>query len=79
MTASISEDFAGALTEGPVSTIRTRAAANARFLRALARTARVDGLPQSELRSANARNAARRVLEHARRLSSVLPVTMDGV
>ena len=79
MTASISEDFAGARVEGPVSTIRTRAAADARFLRALARTARIDGLPHSELRATNARKAARTVLDHARRMSSVVPAAIGGI
>lgn len=79
MTAPISDELTGAVINGPVAAIRARAAADARFLRALARTARVDGLPRPELRAVNARNAAWRVLDHARRMSSVVPAVTDGV
>ncbi|MCE4222374.1 hypothetical protein HCU64_01300 [Methylobacterium sp. C25] len=79
MTAPLSDELAGALISAPVATIRARAAADARFLRALARTALADGLPRPELRALNARNAARRVLDHARRMSSVIPAAADGV
>ncbi|GEP11582.1 hypothetical protein [Methylobacterium gnaphalii] len=79
MTTSISEHFAGARFGGPVSAIRARAAADARFLRALARSARVDGLPHSELRATNARIAARNVLDHARRMSSLIPAAIGGI
>lgn len=64
---------ASAPASEPVAAIRIRAAADARQLRALARAALRDGMPKSDLRSANARAAARRVVEHARRLSSLRP------
>ncbi|GJE53610.1 MULTISPECIES: hypothetical protein [Methylobacterium] len=57
----------------PVAAIRVRAAGDARQLRALARAAQRDGMPKADLRSATALAAARRVVEHARRLSSLRP------
>lgn len=50
----------------PIAKLRLRAAADARFLLSLARAARADGLPKSELRAANALSAARKVVNHAR-------------
>lgn len=78
MTAYAFEESALARIHDPVAIVRARAAADARHLRALARTARIDGLPKAELRSANARAAARRVLDHARRVSSLRALPCDG-
>ncbi len=69
MNASIAELEVQAFRLDPVADIRLRAAADARFLLALARKARRDGLPNSELRATNAKAAARKVVEHARRSS----------
>ncbi|MEA1834395.1 hypothetical protein U8607_20080 [Methylobacterium durans] len=53
----------------PRALARARAIADACRFRALARSALRDGAPMAELRSSNARAAARRLLAHARTLA----------
>lgn len=69
MIAPAAELTDPALHQNPDEGVRLRAAADARFLLSLARAARVDGLPKGDLRAANAKSAARKVVEHARRSS----------
>ena len=57
--------------QDPVAAIRSRAISDALRFRQLARIARADGLPKSDLRAAHARSAARSVLQHARRVASL--------
>lgn len=84
MTAPVSEQPGAAPGRDPVMTLpavaaRERALADVRHLRALARTARSDGLPNAELRAAHATQAALSVLAHARRLSMLRPPPDEAV
>ncbi|GEP00476.1 hypothetical protein GCM10007887_22560 [Methylobacterium haplocladii] len=79
MTIPAFGDPAIVSTCDPIAVIRARAVADVRCLRALARAAYRDGSPKADLRSANARAAARQVLDQARRLSALRPPASNGV
>ena len=71
MNAPILDLMDPAICPAPDASARIRAAADARFLLSLARRARIDGLPKAEFRAANAKAAARKVIDHARRSSAL--------
>ncbi|WP_050783308.1 hypothetical protein [Methylobacterium nodulans] len=65
-------------TAEEIAALRARAIADANQLRALAFVALRDGMPMAELRSSNARSAARSILKSVRQLSRDRIATSAG-
>ena len=67
-----SGEFLSVQSRHPLAVVRARGAEDARRLLALARIASRDGLPHAQERARNGRKAARAVIAHARRLTTIM-------